>query len=123
MFRLKKSQRGNCHTKMNKEKLIKEMNTLIEKHLDLAPDIYTSPVCDCQHKHWGYRRGMMIETSIYCLDCALEINDSNAIDFVEKIMNNDKNTTRDTLKRIEFLLEVISIMFILLMSNHIEKQN
>ena len=99
---------------MNKEELKKQINETIEKHLDLIPDIYTSPINDCQHKSWGYIKGMLRKTKISCPDCKLEIDDPKVIDFVEKFVNNDKKAIKDTLKRIEFFIDdcKVGIIFI-----------
>ena len=90
---------------MKKEELKNKVNELIDKYLDLTPDLYTSPINDCQHKSWGYIKGIFRKTAIQCPDCKLEIDDPKVIDFVEKFVNNDKKTIKDTLKRIEFLIE------------------
>ena len=88
-----------------KEEIKKEISKIVEKYLDLAPDLYTSPVTDCQHKFWGLHKGMLRKTTIHCTECKFEIDDPKTIDFIEKVINNDKETIRNVFKRIDFLLE------------------
>ena len=88
-----------------KEEIKKEISKIVEKYLDLAPDLYTSPVTDCQHKFQGLHKGMLRKTTIHCTECKLEIDDPKVIDFVEKFVNNDKEAIKNTLKRIEFIIE------------------